>query len=415
MTAPIATSTLAVNGGTPAVTTRIPRRHRWGANELGALEQMVKQETLLYWQAPQTEALLAEFREIYPLAHCMPCSSGSAALHIAVAALKLEPGSEVIVPAITDMGSVIGILYQQLVPVFADVQADSVNLDPVDVRARITAKTRAIMPVHLAGCPCDMAELMAIAQEHDLHVIEDCAQAWGARWQGELVGLQGDFGCYSFNDYKHLSCGDGGMVGTNNDRLGDGLSKWGDKHYDRVSGGRNPLTLSPNYRITEPQSAVAWAQLKRHDDWIEPRVKLGRKLRQGLADIPGIMMQPEKPGNSHSYWFIMLRLIPSCWRASRAEIVAALKAEGVAGDAGYLPSPVYGYPAFRNHDFFAGRWPLREAGLTTMDYGEVCCPEAEAVLADCMTLVWHEAVPEAYVDETIVAFHKVFAAFGADK
>jgi len=407
------TPALAVNGGTPAVTTPIPRRHRWGAPELGALEQMVEQEALLYWRAPQTEALLAEFRRIYPLEHCMPCSSGSAALHIAIAALQLEPGAEVIVPAITDMGSVIGILYQQLVPVFADVSADSVNLDPVDVRARITARTRAIMPVHLAGCPAAMDELMAIAQEHDLFVIEDCAQAWGARSQGELVGLRGDFGCYSFNDYKHLSCGDGGVVGTNRADLGDGLSKWGDKHYDRVGGGRNPATLSPNYRITEPQSAVAWAQLKRHDDWIEPRIKLGRKLRTGLADIPGVVMQPEKTGNTHSYWFIMLRLPPAHWRVSRDEIVAALKAEGVVGDAGYIPSPVYGYPAFQNHDFFAGRWPLQEAGMTAMDYRAVHCPEAEAVLADCMTLVWHEAIPAAYVDEVITAFHKVWAALQA--
>lgn len=373
---------------------------------------MVEQEALLYWQAPQTEALLEEFRNIYPLKHCMPCSSGSAALHIAIAALKLEPGSEVIVPAITDMGSVIGILYQQLVPVFADVQANSVNLDPVDVRARITAKTRTIMPVHLAGCPCDMDEMMSIAQEHNLHVIEDCAQAWGARWQGELVGLKGDFGCYSFNDYKHLSCGDGGVVGTNDDALGAGLSKWGDKHYDRVGGGRNPATLSPNYRITEPQSAVAWAQLKRHDDWIQPRIELGRRLRQGLADIPGVVMQPEKPGNTHSYWFIMLRLPPDRWRASRDEVAAALKAEGVQGDAGYLPAPVYGYPAFQNHDFFAGHWPLRETGLTEMDYRQVRCPVAEAVLADCMTLVWHEAVPPAYVEEVITAFRKVWVVLG---
>ncbi|MGY8717396.1 MAG: DegT/DnrJ/EryC1/StrS family aminotransferase, partial [Verrucomicrobiia bacterium] len=261
-TAPLAQ--LAVDGGPAAVTQPIPRRRRWGAEELAALTEMVEQESLFYWKGPQTTAMVDRFRQIYPLEHCMPCSSGSAALHIAISALKLEPGSEVIVPAITDMGSVIGILYQQLVPVFADVDAETINLDPADVPRRITPKTRAIMPVHLAGCPCDMGALMGIAREHDLKVIEDCAQAWGAKWQGQLVGQQGDLACYSFNEFKHLSCGDGGIVGTNDDALGEGLSKWGDKHYDRVKGGRSPETLSPNYRITEPQSAVAFGQLAKH-------------------------------------------------------------------------------------------------------------------------------------------------------
>ena len=124
-TAPLAQ--LAVDGGPAAVTQPIPRRRRWGAEELAALTEMVEQESLFYWKGPQTTAMLDRFRQIYPLEHCMPCSSGSAALHIAISALKLEPGSEVIVPAITDMGSVIGILYQQLVPVFADVDAETIN------------------------------------------------------------------------------------------------------------------------------------------------------------------------------------------------------------------------------------------------------------------------------------------------
>lgn len=403
---------LAIDGGKPAVTTPIPRRHRWGAEELAALTEMVEQESLFYWKGPQTEAMLARFREIYPLAYGMPASSGSAALHIAISALQLEPGSEVIVPAITDMGSVIGILYQQLVPVFADVDGATVNLDPEDVRRRITSKTRAIMPVHLAGCPCDMGALIAIAREHDLLVIEDCAQAWGAKYQGELVGLKGDLACYSFNEFKHLSCGDGGIVGTHHAKWGEGLSKWGDKHYDRVKGGRNPATLSPNYRMTEPQAAVALGQLAKHDALVAHRITMGRRLRAGLADVTGVALQPELPGDTHSYWFIMLRLPAEHWRVDRKTIFDALQAEGVASELGYIPAPVYGYPVFQNHDFFAGSWPLKQAGLTTMDYREVSCPMAEAVLADCMTMVLNEAVPADYIDGVIAAVHKVWAAYG---
>jgi dTDP-4-amino-4,6-dideoxygalactose transaminase len=398
---------LAVDGGTAVVATPIPRRQRWGQVELTALTEMVDQESLFYWNGPQTTAMLDRFRQTYPLEHCMPCSSGSAAIHIAIAALKLEPGSEVIVPAITDMGSVIGILYQQLVPVFADVEPDTINLDPADVKRRITPKTRAIMPVHLAGCPCNMGSLMGIAREFNLRVVEDCAQAWGTRWQGQFVGQQGDFACFSFNEFKHLSCGDGGIAATNDDELAQGLSKWGDKHYDRVKGGRSPETLSPNYRITEPQSAVALGQLAKHDDLVAHRIQLGRILRAGLAPIPGVQLQPEREGDTHSSWFGMLRFDLTQFRVDRDTLVAALLAEGVAGEGGYLPSPVYGYPVFQNHDFFAGRWPLKDAGLTAMDYREASCPVAEAVLADCMTLVINEAVPRAYMEQVVSAFRKV--------
>jgi perosamine synthetase len=374
---------------------------------------MVEQESLFYWKGPQTTAMIDRFRQHYPLEYCMPCSSGSAALHIAISALRLEPGSEVIVPAITDMGSVIGILYQQLVPVFADVDGETINLDPVDVKRRITSKTRAIMPVHLAGGVCDMGALMAIAKEHDLKVIEDCAQAWGAKWQGQLVGQQGDIACYSYNEFKHLSCGDGGIVGTNDATLGDGLSKWGDKHYDRIKGGRSPETLSPNYRITEPQSAVAFGQLAKHDALVAHRRELGRILQTGLAEVSGVMLQPEREGDTHSYWFGMLRFDLACFRVDRATLVAALLAEGVVGEAGYLPDPVYGYPVFQNHNFFAGGWPLKAAGLTDMDYREVSCPTAEAVLRDCMTLVINEAVPVAYMNDVVTAFRKVCGHYAA--
>lgn len=391
----------------PLVDEPTPQPKRWGQAELARLATMVEQSSLFYWKGPQTTALLEDFRKLYPLKYCFPCSSGTASLHIAVAALRLRPGDEVIVSPITDMGSVIGILYQQGVPVFADLDPRSYNLDPADVRRRITPKTRAIMAVHLAGNPCDLTALAALAREHGIALIEDCAQSWGARHRGTPVGLVGDFGCYSFNDFKHVACGDGGVVGTNSEVHGPSLTKWGDKSYDRVSGGRAPEELAPNYRISEPQSAVAVAQLGKLAEIVARRNHGGTLLTSLLEGTPGLFLPAVAPGDTHSYWFYLLRIDPARFTVSRADLAAAFIAEGVAAGPGYIPTTVYQYPVFRNHNFFGGAWPVRDLGLTQMDYRAVSCPVAEAIIADCITLRLNEAMSDAYLEKVARAIRTV--------
>jgi dTDP-4-amino-4,6-dideoxygalactose transaminase len=293
------------------------------------------------------------------------------------------------------------------VPVFADLEPHTYNLDPADVRRRITPKTRAIMAVHLAGNPCDMAALVALAKELRVPLIEDCAQAWGACWQGQPVGLQGDIACYSFNEFKHVSCGDGGIVATNDARLGPGLSKWGDKYYDRVTGGRDPEELAPNYRISEPQAAVAAAQLTKLAEITAARGRAGQQLTAGLTGTPGLQLPAVRPGDTHSYWFYLLRLEPGRFKATRDEFTAALVAEGVACTPGYIPRPVYQYPVFQNHNFFGGRWPVRELGLTKMNYRAVSCPVAEAILQDGVKLTVNEAMTESYLAKVVAAVRQV--------
>jgi perosamine synthetase len=408
-------SPLAIHGGPKAVATPRSAHHRWGSAELARLTDMVTQPSLFYWKGPQTEAMLSEFRRTYPLFWCMPCSSGSASLHIAVAALQLPPGSEIITSPVTDMGSVIGILYQQCVPVFADIDPQTYNLDPAAIRRAITPKTKAIMAVHLAGNPSDMDAIMAIAREHNLFVIEDCAQSWGAAYRGKPVGLFGHLACYSFNEYKHVSCGDGGIVGTNDERFGPTLTKWGDKHYDRVAGGRNPEALSPNYRISEPQAAVAAAQLGKLPGIIATHIRLGSRLLSHLRELalPGIALPAVDPRDKHSFWFCLLRIDPARFRCTRDEFVAALQAEGVAAQAGYIPKPVYGYPVFQNHNFFGGGWPLRDAGLTTMDYRKIRCPAAETLITTGISLPINPGMTDTLIDQTSDALIKVARFYAA--
>lgn len=366
---------------------------------------MVRQQSLFYWGGAQTRSLLMEFARHYPLKHAFACSSGTAAIHIAIAALRLKPGDEVIVPPITDMGSVSGILFQQGVPVFADLDPRAYTLDPASVRQAITPRTKAIVAVHLAGNPAPMAAIGALAREHGVKVIEDCAQAWGACSSGVPVGCHGDLACYSFNDYKHISAGDGGIVATNDEHLGPSIGKWGDKSYDRAGAEidpallRDPAELATNYRITEPQAAVAAAQLTKLGEIVAQRVRVGERLSALLRDVDGILIPQRRDDDVHSYWFYLLRLDLERFRIGRDEFAHALRSEGVQASPGYLPRPVYRYRVFQSHNFFGGRWPVRDFGLTVMDYTRVCCPVAEAILRDSIMLKVNEAMSDAYVDK----------------
>jgi perosamine synthetase len=411
--APTDGAKLALHGGPKAVPGAAPRPVRWGKAERDRLDAMIDQDSLFYWKGPQTAALVERFRQVCPLKHVMTCSSGTAALHIAVAAAGIAPGDEVITTPITDVGTVIGVLYQQAVPVFADLGRNTYNLDPADVARKITPKTRAIVAVHLAGNPCDLDALKALADRHGLVLIEDCAQAWGATYRGRPVGTVGHIACFSLQNSKHVTCGDGGVVASGDGRFGPLLQRYGDKGFDRL--GKTGLfdAFATNYRMSEPQAAVAAAQLGRLEAIAAKRATLGNLLGEGLVDTPGVEPHQVRAADRCTYWFYMLRLEPKGLRCDRAEFVKALSAEGVPASAGYIPVPLYGNPVFRKHGFFAGRWPVKEYGLTAMDYTKVSCPEAEAILKAGVRLTVHEGMSEAYVKSLAAAVRKVAGHYAA--
>lgn len=398
---------LALHGGAKAVVERLPKLVRWGDPEKGRLDAMLGQDTLFYWKGPQTTLLLERFQKICPLPHAMSCSSGTAALHIAVAASGIAPGDEVITSPITDIGTVIGVLFQQAVPVFADLGRNTYNLDPADVERRITPRTKAIIAVHLAGNPCDLDALKAIAARHKLILIEDCAQAWGALRGGKPIGTDGDVACFSLQNSKHVTCGDGGVVASGDAVIGRKLQQFGDKGMDRLGKGGLFETFATNYRMSEPQAAVAAAQMERVESIVETRSKLGRLLSEELAGVKGIELPRIRDEDRCSFWFYMLRIRPEALRCGRTEFVKAIAAEGAPASEGYIPVPLYGNPVFQNHGFFAGRWPLKEMGLTAMDYTKVSCPEAESILKTCFRLTIHEGMTESYVRSMAAAVRKV--------
>lgn len=405
-------TTLALHGGQPAMTQTLPPRRRWGSEELEQLTAMLEQPSLFYLHGPQTKLLKERFQEHYPLDYVMPCSSGTAALHIAVQAAGIGPGDEVITSAITDMGTVIGVLYQQGVPVFADLNPHTYNLDVEDVRRKVTPKTKAIIAVHLTGNPCDLDGLKAVCDEHDLILIEDCAQSWGAKYRGKPIGTVGHIGCWSLNDFKHIGCGDGGIVASSDERFGPLLQKFGDKCYDR-SGGRMPETLASNYRISEPQSAVAAAQMAKMEQWTEKRGAMGRLISQELQDVPGIFLHHTDERDFWSCWFYLLRIDTQVLSCDIQTFAQALKAEGLPSAPGYIGTPLYKYPLFQNHNFFSGHWPVKEMGLTDMDYTQVHLAQTEAILQTCLKIDVNETTTPEWAREAAATIRKV-AAFYAD-
>jgi len=399
-------SELAFDGGEKAVKTSPVSQPRWGEVESEQLEAMLRQNSLFYWKGPQTELLLKRFREVCPVKYAQNCSSGTAAIHIAVAAAGIGLGDEVITSPVTDIGTVIGVLYQQAVPVFADLGLGTHNLDPADVERRITPKTKAIIAVHLTGNPCDLDALKALADRHNLILIEDCAQAWGARYRGRPIGTVGHFGCFSLQNSKHITCGDGGVVGSSDERFGPLLQKFGDKGGNRVKWGGFDA-FATNYRMSEPQAAVAAAQLTRLEAIVAKRAKLGNLLTENIADLPGIVPHEVHPEDRAVYWFYFFRMKPEAFKCDRSRFTRALLAEGASVRGGYIKVPLYGEPVFQNHGFFAGRWPVKELGLTTMDFSKHKCPNAESMLTEGIRVPIYEYMTEEYILDVAKAIRKV--------
>jgi perosamine synthetase len=403
---PALQSELALHGGQRAVKLPIGWGPRWGEPERKQLEAMLQQDSLFYWQGPQTKRLTERFQAVCPVKYVQTCSSGTAALHIAVAAAGIGLGDEVITSPVTDIGSVIGVLYQQAVPVFADLGPGTYTLDVADVERRITPKTKAIIAVHLAGNPCELDALKGLADRHKLILIEDCAQAWGARSRGRPIGTVGHIACFSLQNSKHITCGDGGVVGSSDERFGPLLQKFGDKGGDRRKWGGFDA-FATNYRMSEPQAAVAAAQLARLEAIAARRAKLGNLLTAQLADLPGLILHQVHPEDRCVYWFYMFRLRPKAFRCGRSEFAKAAAAEGAPVSGGYIAVPLYGEPVFQKHGFFAGRWPVKEMGLTTMDFSKHKCPEAEAILKSSMRVTIDEHMSEEYILSVATAIRKV--------
>jgi perosamine synthetase len=402
----------AAASGLPAATDA--RGRTLGAEELAALERVIASGMLSAVWGTEVKALEAEMAGRFGLPHAVACSSGTAALHLAVAAADLSPADEVITTPISDFGTVAPILAQNAVPVFADVDAATGNLDPVAVRKAITARTKAIVAVHLFGAPAPIAELRAIADDHGLTLIEDCAQAWLTEVDdsGRLAGTVGHIGCFSLQQWKHITCGDGGLVITSDAARARRMRLFADKGWPRDENDRVHLFLGLNYRMTELQGAVARAQLAKVDEVVHRRRERAGQLAERLPALPGLHL-PDPTG--HAWWMFPLIVDPE--RVDAAAFAAGLQAAGVPATAGYLDRPLYANPALRTAPVFGeSRYPL--AGVPDrpdITYPEGTAPTAEQLITRTLVvLAWNERYTVQDVDDIASAIVSAYRAVASD-
>jgi perosamine synthetase len=398
---------LAINGGPKVRTVPFDKQgNRYAYNELKYLKEALDQGTLFYWHGQKVKSMCRQFAEMLGVKHAVAGSSCTAVIHAAVAAMGIQPGDEVITSPITDAGSVIGVLYQHGIPVFADLDPDTYTITAESIAKKITPRTKGIVAVHLWGNPCPMDEILQLAKAKGLWVVEDCAQAIWAKYKGRFVGTMGNAGAFSFNEFKHLACGDGGVVVTNDEQTYRLCHLYADKAYDRLGGMRVPEFLAPNYRMTELQGAVISAQLERVEQITTGYRKYARILREGLRDLPGIAVPRETDGGDPVYWFYLPRLRLNKLSCTRDQFAAAAVAEGVQCGAGYVPSTVYEQPYLGQHKAFGASglpWSLGN----DVQYRKGDCPTAEAIVADCVFLPVSDRLCEQDARDTVAAMRKV--------
>lgn len=284
-------------------------------------------------------------------------TSGTSALHLALAALGIGQGDEVIVPAFTMAACVLAVIYTGATPVLIDSEPETWNMDVNQLESRITQRTRAIMPVHIYGHPCDMSPILSVASKHGLWVVEDAAEAHGAEYNGKRVGGIGHAGCFSFYANKIITTGEGGMVVTNDTRLAEKARALKDLAH---SSQRRFLhtEIGFNYRMTNLQAAIGLAQLERIGELSEMRRQNARRYNSILADVPGVRLPVEKSWARNVYWMYSI-VLESNSGTSRDSLMGSLAKQGIETRPMFIP--MHRQPAFNNRGLFMGEnYPIAD-------------------------------------------------------
>jgi dTDP-4-amino-4,6-dideoxygalactose transaminase len=370
-----------------------------GLEEIDAVAQAIRSGTLTSTKGQFVRTLENRFADTLGVGHAYACSSGTAAVHTAIAAIDPEPGDEVVTSPITDMGALTPILYQGAIPVFADVERRTCNVSARTIEPRLSDRTKAIIVTHLFGNPCQMDEILELAGARGIPVIEDCAQAFLASVGGRPVGTLGTLGCFSLQQGKHITTGEGGLVVTNDAALARRVFLYINKAWGYGDPKPDHYFVALNYRMSELQGAVAVAQLPKLASVVEQRTAAAQTLTCRLRHLPGIETPWTAPGHVHTYWKYILMVDPRIIEGGAVGLARALKDHDILSAPRYIQKPAFMCEVFQKRRTF-GRsgWPLSLARPEAVDYRAEAYPDTMAALDRVLVLPWNERYTDEHVD-----------------
>lgn len=390
---------LALHGGRPVRPALLPYGRHWvDDDDVAAVVTSLKSG----WVT--TGPPIARFEQAVAAqvgaARGVAVSSGTAALHAAMFAAGVGPGDEVIAPPLTFAATTNAALYQGGVPVFADVRADTLTLDPAEVDRKLTPRTRAVVAVDYAGQPCDLDALRDLTRPRGIALIEDAAHALGARYRGRRLGAIADLTIWSFHPVKHVTTGEGGMVTTDDPSLADRCVRFRNHGITTDAAQREAagdwvyemVDLGFNYRLTDLQCALGLAQLGKLEGFLARREAIAARYHAALGGLTGLTLPAVAADVRHAWHLYPVLLDLERLSADRRTIFSALRAEGIGVNVHYIP--VYWHPYYRGLGY--------EKGL---------CPRAEAAYDRLLSLPMFPAMDDRDVDDVVAAVRKVLGHF----
>jgi dTDP-4-amino-4,6-dideoxygalactose transaminase len=383
----------------------------FGAEEAAALERVLASGVLFSPKGTAVKGFERAFANALGAERAVACSSGSAAVHAAIAAVDPEPGEEIVTTSVTDMGALTPILFQGAVPVFADVDPATLNVTAATIEPCLSERTRAIVVTHLFGNPCDMAPILALAAARGVPVIEDAAQALGASYDGCAAGTLGALGCFSLQQGKHITTGEGGVIVAGDPALGRRAFLFVNKAWGYGDEKPDHYFLALNYRMSELQGAVAAAQLPKLAAGVTHRVAMAAMLSERLAGLDGIAPPAAPAGGVHSYWKYCLRVDTAVVRGGAPALAVELKGWGVASAPRYIVKPAFACEVFaRRRTFGSSSYPFTLARPEALDYRLGRFPGTVAGLEGALVLPWNERLDPEHVEYLADAVRAAHAA-----
>lgn len=368
-----------------------------GEEEIALVAQAIRSGTLTCTKGTFVRQFEKQFAERLGVSYAGACASGTNAIHAAVAAVDPEPGDEIVTSPITDMGAITPIIYQTAVPVFADVDPQTGNITADTIERVIGPKTRAIIVTHLFGNPSEMGPIIALADRHGIPVIEDCAQAYGAAYDGRPVGTLGAIGCFSLQQGKHITTGEGGIVVSNDPVLSRRMRLFIDKAWGYGDANPDHYFAALNGRMTELQGAVALAQLGKLSQSISQRQRMAERMTARIGDLDGLTVPQPPAGGEHGFWKYALLVAPEL--GGPDALAVELRAGDIASAPRYIRKPAFECAVIRDQRTFGNsRFPFSLARPEVLDYAPENYPGVYAFLRHVLVLPWNERLEAVHVD-----------------